>query len=72
VLCDGACVTGTSCSPDGCNVPLGMISNFEQGPGDPVVIAQDSRVGSWERFWDETNARQLHLDRRGLRQLRGV
>lgn len=54
VLCDGACVTGTSCSPDGCNVPLGMISNFEQGPGDPVVIAQDSRVGSWERFWDET------------------
>ncbi len=56
VLCDGACVTGTSCSPDGCNVPLGMISNFEEGTGDPVVLAQDSRVGSWERFWDETKA----------------
>lgn len=51
IECDGVCVEGTTCGD--CNRPVGMISDFEEGNGDPVVIAQDGRTGAWERFWQE-------------------
>ena len=51
IECDGVCVEGTTCGE--CNRAAGMVSDFEEGAGDPVVIAQDGRTGAWERFWQE-------------------
>jgi len=47
---------GGSTRPGGCAIAPGMISDFEEGGTNPVVIAQEGRNGEWEKFSDTSSS----------------
>jgi endo-1,4-beta-D-glucanase Y len=44
---------------NGCAIAPGMIADFEEGAGDPVLIAHEDRNGEWETFNDGSSTNQM-------------
>jgi len=43
---------------NGCQIAPGMIADFEEGAGEPVVIQHEDRNGEWETFNDGSSSNQ--------------